>query len=34
MEKLEEEMKKLKGIATPLEEQKYQLTRHLRAPRD
>jgi hypothetical protein len=34
MEELEEGLKDLKEIATPQIEQQYQLTRHLRAPRD
>jgi hypothetical protein len=34
MEELEKGLKKLKGFATPQEEQKYQLTRTPRAPRD
>jgi len=34
MEELGEELKELKGIATPKEEQQYQLTGPLRATRD
>jgi hypothetical protein len=34
MEELGEGLKELKGIATPLEEQQYQLTGALRAPWD
>jgi hypothetical protein len=34
MEELEEGLKELKGITTPLEEQQYQLTGPRRAPRD
>jgi hypothetical protein len=34
MEDLGERLKKLKGIATPQEEQQYQLTRPQRVPRD
>jgi hypothetical protein len=33
MEELGEGLKDLKGMATPQEEQQYQLTRPLRAPR-
>jgi hypothetical protein len=34
MEELEEGLKDLKGIAIIQEEQQYQLTGHLRAPRN
>jgi hypothetical protein len=34
VEELGEGMKELKGIASPYEEQQYQLTGNLRAPRD
>jgi hypothetical protein len=34
MEELEEGLKELKGIATPYEEQQYQLHGPIRAPRD
>jgi hypothetical protein len=34
MEELGERLKDLKGIATPQEEQQYQLTRLPRAPKD
>jgi hypothetical protein len=34
MEDLEKGLKELKGFATPKEEQQYQPTRPLRAPRD
>jgi hypothetical protein len=34
MEELGEGLKELKGVATSLEEQQYQPTRPLRAPKD